>query len=751
VRDEGPAKVTGAARYTADVPLRGALWAKCLRSPHPHARILRIDASRAQRLPGVRAVLVGSEFPASLMGRRLKDQPIVARDVVRFIGERVAAVAATDLDTAEEALQLIDVEYEELPAVFDAWAAMESDAPILHPELLSYEGLYGKPTIPNVHSHMFSERGDLDAGFAASDLVFEHTFTTPAQHQGYLEPYSVLVGIDPSGRPDVWMSNKGPFNLRAHLAAALDMPEDWVRCNPANIGGEFGGKGSPMDAPVAYQLARRTGKPVRIVMTYTEELTAGNPRHPAIIRLKTGVKRDGTLVARDSLALWNSGAYGGHKPVPTVHILGGLEAAGSYRIPHLRMDSRCVYTNQIPGGFMRSPGQPQMAFAFESQMDIMAHELGLTPVEMRLRNVIHEGDVSGRGHKYRNVQGEQTIRAAVAAGGLDQPKPAPTQPSGLVGRGLALVDRGIGGGETGVVLRLRPSGDVEVRYGVPDQGVGMSTMLRQVVAEALGLTIEQVSAVPSDTDTVPYDAGAGASRHTYIAGRAGLKAAEELAGHLSAAAAALLNAAPDAVRRENGEFRVDGRAVPYAAAAERAAREAGGHLDVTAEVNMPYPDQTCFSAQVAEVEVDPETGQVKLRNLIAVHDVGTVINPLTHQGQIDGGVVQGIGQALLEHQVYDRGSGQLITGSFMDYAMPRAAVMPNVECLLEEVPCKTNPLGVKGIGESGTIGAPPAVINALIDALRPLGVDQIDMPATPSRVWETIQRARKNGGAATAA
>ena len=273
----------------------------------------------------------------------------MARDRVRFVGERVAAVAAVDPDTAEEALALIDVEYEELPAVFDPFAAMEPDAPILHPDLLSYEGLHGKPTIPNVHSHILIERGDLEQGFAESDLVFEHTFTTPAQHQGYIEPYSVLVAIDPSGRPDVWMSNKGPFHLRAHLAAALDMPEEWVRCNPAHIGGDFGGKGSPMDAPVAYQLARRTGRPVRMVMTYTEELMAGNPRHPRVIRLQTGVKRDGTAVgARRAGGLERRRLRRRTSRCPTVHILGGLEAAGTYRIPHLRIDSRCVYTNQLP-------------------------------------------------------------------------------------------------------------------------------------------------------------------------------------------------------------------------------------------------------------------------------------------------------------------------------------------------------------------------------------------------------------------
>jgi len=729
VRDEGPAKVTGAARYTADEHLPGALWARCLRSPLPHARIVRIDTSRAQRVPGVRAVLTGADYPPSLLGRRLKDQPIVARDRVRFVGERVAAVAAVDLDTADEALALIDVEYEELPAVLDPFAAMEPDAPLLHPDLLKYEGLHGKPTIPNVHSHLTLEHGNVDEGFAESDLVFEHTFTTPAQHQGYLEPYSVLVAIDASGRPDVWMSNKGPFNLRAHLAAALDLPEEWVRCNPANIGGEFGGKGSPMDAPVAYQLARRTGRPVRMVMTYAEELMAGNPRHPAIIRLKTGVKRDGRLWARDSLAIWNSGAYGAHKPVPTVHILGGLEAGGGYRIPHLRMDSRCVYTNQVPCGFMRSPGQPQMAFAFESQMDIIAHELGIDPVEMRLRNVIKDGDLSGRGHYYRNIMGEQTIRAAAEAAGWEKPKSGP-----YVGRGIAVVDRGIGGGETGVILRLHPDGRVDVRYGVPDQGVGMSTMLRQVVAEALGLPVEQVSATPSDTDSVPYDAGAGASRHTYIAGRAALKAAEDLAGRLGQAAAELLDSSPDAVERQADAYVAAGRTVPLAAVAERAARAAGGVLEVRAEVNMPYPDQTCFTVQVAEVEVDPETGQVRLQKLLTVHDVGTVINPLTHQGQIDGGVVQGVGQALTEELVIE--DGRVTTLNLGEYKLPSIADIPPLETVLVDAGTGPGPFESKAIGETSLLPTPAAIANAVFDAC---GARIFSLPVTSEKVWRALR------------
>jgi CO/xanthine dehydrogenase Mo-binding subunit len=728
-RDEGRAKVTGAARYTADVPLRGALWGKSLRSPLPHARIVRVNTRRALRVPGVRAVLTGADVPTILVGRRLKDQPLLARDRVRFVGERVAAVAADDLDTAEEALALIEVEYEELPAVFDPLAAMEPDAPILHPNLLSYEGLHGKPTIPNVHSHLLTERGDLAQGFAESDLVFEHTFTTAAQHQGYLEPYSVLVSIGPGGRPDVWMSHKGPFNLRVQLSEALDLPAEWVRCNPAHIGGEFGGKGSPMDAPVAYQLARRAGRPVRMVMTYTEELTAGNPRHPSVIRLKTGVKRDGTLVARDSLAVWDGGAYGGHKPIPTVHLLGGLEAAGAYRVPHLRMDSRCVYTNQVPAGFMRAPGQPQMAFAYESQMDIIAHEMGIDPVELRLRNVVLEGDQHGRGFRYRNVRGAETLRAAAEAGDWGKPTPGP-----YVGRGLALSDHGIGGGETGLVLSLYPDGRVDVGYGVPDQGVGMSVMLRQVVAEALALPIEQVSATPSDTDTVPFDAGASASRHTHVAGRAGLQAAEELAARLTETAAALLDTTPDAVERQADAYAGGDRSIPFAVVAERAARAADGVLQVRTQVNLPWGDETCFTAQVVDVEVDPETGQVRIRRLLTVEDVGTVINPLTHQGQIDGGVVQAIGQALMEELLVE--DGRVTTANLGEYKLPTIADIPPFTTLLLDGGTGPGPYNSKGIGEMSLVPTPAAIANAIYDAC---GVRILNLPITAEQVWRALR------------
>jgi CO/xanthine dehydrogenase Mo-binding subunit len=506
------------------------------------------------------------------------------------------------------------------------------------------------------------------------------------------------------------------------------MPDEWVRCNPAQIGGEFGGKGSLMDAPVAYHLARRTGQPVRMVMTYTEELTAGNPRHPSVIRLRTGVKSDGRLWARASLAVWDSGAYGAHKPIPTVHLLGGHEAAGPYRIPNLRMDSRCVYTNKFPCGFMRAPGQPQMVFAFESQMDIIAHELGIDPVELRLRNVIQEGDQSGRGQRYHHLNGPATLRAAVEAGDYGKPKPTP-----YVGRGLAFADHGIGGGPSGIVLGLHPDGQIDVRYGVPDQGVGLSVMLRQVVAETLGLPVEQIAAIPSDTDVVPHDAGAAASRHTHVAGLAGLQAAEQLGARLVEAAAALLGAPPDAVERRDGQFLAAGRAVSFAQVAERAAGDAGGRLEVRVEVNLPIADQNCFTAQVAEVEVDPETGQVRLRRLVTAQDVGTIINPLTHQGQIDGGVVQGIGQALMEEIAVD--DGRVLTANLGEYKLPTIADIPPHTTLLVDSGAGPGPFGSKAIGEMSLLVPPAAIANAIYDAC---GVRLFSLPLTAEQVWRAL-------------
>ena len=380
-RVDNTGKVTGESRYTADVLLPGTLWAKTLRSPYSHARIRRLDTSRAEKAAGVRAVITGNDGHGILYGRRYRDISVLAQDRVRFLGERVAAVAADTLEQAEQALDLIEAEYEELPAVFDPIAALEPSAPILHPDVNTYKGLpkaLDKPS--NAFVHDVSTRGDVDAGFAQSDLVVENTFTVPRVHQAFLEPHCCLVWIDDQERVQMWSPNKVPQGLKESMSQAFNIPKDKIRVNPVAIGGDFGGKGAPIDEPICYLLALRSGRPVKMVMEYREEFIAGAPRHAAIIRLKTGVKRDGTIVAHQMEAFLDSGAYGGFRPGAVV---GGIaHAGGCYRAQHARIEVSRVYTNNLPGGQMRAPGEPQGFFAAESHMDCVARQLGHGPLRV---------------------------------------------------------------------------------------------------------------------------------------------------------------------------------------------------------------------------------------------------------------------------------------------------------------------------------------------------------------------------------
>jgi CO/xanthine dehydrogenase Mo-binding subunit len=373
-RVEGPAKVTGAATYTADILLPGMAWGKALRSPLPHARIRSIDTTAAEHMPGVLAVLTAKDVPDVLIGRRVYDMPVLAKERVRFIGEKVAVVAAETPDLAEEALTRIEVEYEELPAVFDAEEAMKPAAPLLHPQYRLYPHAPAKyfSDLPNVHSHVTWQLGNVEQGFAKAAQVFDHTFTTHYVHQGYIEPHASVIAVEADGRVHAWISNKMPFRTRELLADAVQIPPEQIVVHLIPIGGDFGGKGSLMDLPLCYHLARRAGRPVKMVMTYTEELMAGNPRHPTTVLLRTGVTREGKILAREAKVVFNSGAYAAFKPTPVVNITGASQAAGAYGIPHVRIDAYSVYTNCVPAGHMRAPGDPQVSFAVESSMDMMA-------------------------------------------------------------------------------------------------------------------------------------------------------------------------------------------------------------------------------------------------------------------------------------------------------------------------------------------------------------------------------------------
>ena len=747
VRGEGPDKVTGRSVYAADVSLPGMLWGKVLRSPFPHARIVSIDATEARAVPGVHAVLTAADLPDSLVGRRLRDMPVLARDVVRFVGEKVAAVAAETEEAAEEALLLIDVEYEELPAVFDAHEAMEPDAPTLHPELSGYEGLpQPESDLNNVFAHITWGQGDVEQGFSEADLVFEHTFNAQLMHQAYIEPHACVVSAEDSGRVQLWINNKDPYALREQLAAVWGMDEERIVMHPCSIGGDFGGKGSFMDAPLCYYLSLHSGRPVKMVMDYIQELMAANPRHPATMTIRSGVKRDGTLTARQARVVFDSGGYGAFKP--TVYLRGADHLCGVYRIPHARIDSYMVYTNNVPKGHMRSPAKPQVVFAVEAHTDLVARELGMDPYEFRQKNLLRNGDASPVGHVWQDIRAEETLQKAAEAIGWDVSRPHPDPlPEGeetigvgvLTGRGLAITDLSQGTGRFAARISMDSSGRPTLHMAFWDTGTGSHTVLRQMVAQELSVPVEEVDIDLLDTSEMPFSSGSGGTRVTYTAGQAVVGAARELKRKLIREAAPLLDSPEEDVSLQSGRVVVgpsELRPAYYRTIniGEVVAHVGDGTLVAEYEFASEPPDITSFCAQAAEVEVDPETGAVTVKRLVSAHDVGAILNPLMHQGQVEGGVIQGLGYALMEElQTED---GHISTVSFGDYKIPTIADIPELVTVLVEGNNGPAPYRSKGIGESANIPVAGAIANAVADAI---GAPVPSLPLTAEKVLRALR------------
>ena len=720
VRGEGPDKVSGKAIYAADISQPGMLWGRVLRSPYPYARIVSIDKSQAEALPGVHAVVTGQDIPDTKIGRRMVDMPILARDVVRFVGEKVAAVAADDKDAADEALLLIDVVYEELTPVYDAEEAMGVDAPDLHPDMESYQGFPQPPSgIKNAFAHITWEKGDIKQGFKESDLIFEHTFNAQLMHQAYIEPHACLVSADPAGKGvQIWANNKDPYMLRDQLAHTWSVPAESIVLYPSTIGGDFGGKGSFMDVPLCYYLSKASGRPVKMVMDYIQELMAGNPRHPAVMTIKTGVMKDGTIKARQARAVFDSGAYGAFKP--TVYLRGADHLCGVYKVPHAKIDSYTVYTNNVPRGHMRSPAKPQVVFAVESHMDMIAQELGMDAYQFRLKNVMREGDSSPIGHHWQQIKALETLEAAAKAAGIDQQLPPNT------GRGMAMTDLVQGTGQFAAKISLSEDGDPQLHMAFWDTGTGSHTVLRQMVAEELTLDTENVQIVLENTAKMPYSSGSGGSRVMHTAGRAVVNAAIELRGKLVEAASPLLDAPEDQVSMQNGRLVAAGRSVTIA---EVVARTGGESLTGEAILTSEMPELTSFCTQIAEVHVDPETGEITVNRFITAHDIGAILNPLNHQGQVEGGMIQGLGYALMEELELE--DGHISTLSFGDYKIPTSADVPVLETVLIEGDAGPAPYESKGIGESSNIPVAGAIANAVFDAV---GVRITDLPVTADKV-----------------
>jgi CO/xanthine dehydrogenase Mo-binding subunit len=737
---EGRDKVTGGCRYTADVRLPGMLHGRTLRSPYPHAKILSIDVGRALQLPGVRAVVTAADLPEGLTGLTVKDVPLLARDRVRFVGEKVAAVAADSAEIAEDALTLIDVQYEELPHVKDPLEAMREGAPLVHDEAWAYDGVPAPAReLPNVSSLVELVRGDVAQGFAECDRVFEHTFSLAGTHQGYLEPHACVVDVHDDGSAEIWASNKGIYSLRTMLSRVTGIAPELLRVNTPHVGGDFGGKQALMDIPLAYFLSRLSGHPVQMVMSYTEELTAGSIRHPAVISLRTGVRGDGRMWAQEARLVYNSGAYAGFKPSGQV---GGLNSVGGcYRIPNARAQSFMVYTNTVPGGYMRTPGTPQMIFALESHVDLIARSLGMDPLEFRRLNALREGDTTAAGDRLEQVNCLTLLDRAAEAAGWSDPKPR-----AAIGRGIALYHRKPGGqrqGTTGHLrLLLKSPDEVIITTALPDQGTGTYTVVRQVVAEVLGLPPASVQVRTASTDDFPQETGVGGSKSTHIHGQAALGIAEQLRERLIEEAALMLEIDPGELELAAGAFGrsasagSDGMTLPFRDVAAAALERAGAPIELLETYTPPkgLAPVTSFCAQVAEVEVDRETGAVAIRKVISVHDVGTVINPMFHQGQIDGGVIQALGYALME-QIVDE-DGRVANPNLGDYKLPTAADIPELQTVLCEEAAGPIPYAGKSIAEIPNVPLPAAIANAIDDAI---GVRLYALPLKAEAVYHAMR------------
>ena len=702
-RVEGHGKVTGAADFAADIKRDGMLHVAFVGSPYPHALVRRVDVSGARTAPGVRAVLAGADVRPARFGRRLQDWPVLAWDRVRFIGDRVAAVAADTLEHAEAAAALVDVEYEEQPAIFDAEAALADGAPVLHPDAADYavvarrgEQVKRSPVPhPNLQGHEVHEHGDVAGGFAKAARIFEHTFRVPPVHQAYIEPRAALVWIE-GDVTHVVSTNKAPFSLREQMAQTLDLPAESIVVHTPHVGGDFGGKGLSLDEHALVFLARATKQPVRSLLRYADELQISNTRHGAVIHLRTGIDRDGRITAHESRVIFDGGAYAAGKPVNSLMPGDAMLTLAGYHVPAARVEASAVYTNHLPAGHDRAPGQPQNSFAAESHIDLIARELGIDPLDFRERNAIRAGQIDIHGDQWHASEVPRVLATLRREAKWDAPL-ASSHPSSAQGRGrgVALGVRHVGRGKTSMELTLGRDGSVEVKTGAPDQGGGAHTMIQRVVARELDLAPERVRIEQLDTATSPVDPGVGGSRVTPVHGNAALDGARKIKAALA-----------------------EGRAAP---------------ITVTGTAEQQQHMYGAY-AYAIEVELDRETGAFKITDATLVADVGTVINPVAVRGQLEGGFAFGLGQAAMEELVID--DGRVVTANLGDYKIPTIGDVPKLRLVLITDAPGPGPFGAKSVGEL----ANAAIIGAVANAVANAGARVYSLPITAEKVFAELHQ-----------
>lgn len=743
-RVDGIEKVTGAAKFAADYSFPGMVWGKVLRSPYAHARIKRIDTSKAERYPGVVCVLTGQDILDINREPTARHQNPLAINTVLFYGQPVAAVAAETKEIAEEALGLIEVEYEPLPVLLDPVEAMKPGAyQIRHDgaehgvdrsEAAIHTGGVGleaeqEATLPNVASQVHFTRGDVAQGFAEADYIVEGTFRVGTVHQGYLEPHAAIAHWDAAGNVTVWATTQGQFFMRDMLARLLRMPISKIRVIGTEIGGGFGGKFGLILA-LTVLLARKARRPVKLVLSRSEELIAGTPAPYTVVELKLGCTKDGRLTAMQGRVIMDTGAFPG-APMTIATIL----LAGSYRIPNLDLYGYEVLTNKASVGAYRAPGAPEVAFAVEALVDELAKKCGMDPIRFRLLNAVEEGDKWPNGQVLPPIGLKECLQRL-----LEHPDwTAPLGPN--EGKGVAVGAWPGGAGGASAVVRANPDGTFTVLTGAVNL-TGTTTAFAQIAAEELGVPIERIQVVQGDTSEAPVSPASGGSQITYTMGHAVSLAAREVRQQLLAQAARALEVAVEDLEVENGVVRVKGvpsRRISYAKLADQAAATVGpivGHGSHKPPRNAPG-----YAACLARVRVDPETGQVKVLKLVGVQDVGRAINPLAVEGQIQGGTVQGMGMALLEEIVYGP-DGRVLNPSLLDYRMATCADVPTVEAQIVEVPSPTGPYGARIVGEPSIVPPGAAIANAIADAT---GVRLTEFPATPERVFWALRRAGAAG------
>ena len=734
LRPDGEDKVTGRAAYAADTSMPGMLWGKMLRSPHPHARIRSINVDKALSLPGVKAVMTGAdvvEFPldkpvmVGIADMRWICRNVMARDKALFAGHPVAAVAATTQRIAAEALKLIDVDYEVLPFVIDVDEAIAPGAPILHPHLRAPGDKSDTPS--NIAGKLEHTLGDVAAGFAAADVVIERTFKTKPVHQGYIEPHACLVSVAKDGKATIWSSSQGHFMVRAMSAHLTGTQQSDLKAIPAEIGGGFGGKTIVYLEPIALILARKSGRPVKMTMSREEVFRASGPTSGSSSTVKIGATRDGRITAVEATYRLQAGAF------PGSPIRGAVGCALSpYDLANVRITGYDVVSNRPKSTAYRAPGAPIGAYPVECVLDEMAIALKIDPLLLRLKNAAKQGTKAAYGPVFPRIGYEETLRAA-----MEHPHySAPLGPN--QGRGVASGFWFNAGGESSAQVNINEDGTVVVVTGHPDIG-GSRASTVNITAELLGIHYSKVQALIGDTSSIPYSAVTGGSRVTFASAIVVTKSTEQVIEILRQRAAKIWKIDAEAVVWENGHARPAGdnagkfEPLSLAQIAARAS-ETGGPINGRASANTTGADGG-FGTHICDVEVDRETGRVLVKRYTVIQDVGRAIHPAYVEGQMQGGAVQGIGWALNEEYLYDRG-GRLENPGFLDYRMPVASDLPMIDCVIIEVPNAKHPQGVRGCGEVPIVPALAAVANALG---RALGQRFHELPMRPSNVLAAVE------------